>query len=120
MDLSGPTPVLYVTNVEETIQFYVGVLGFRCVNQTEGWASLQRDRAEVMISVPNAHLNFDKPLFTGTFYFRSNEVDTLWEQLRDRVAIVYPIENFEYGMREFAVRDLNGYILQFGQEIVEA
>jgi hypothetical protein len=27
------------------------------------------------------------------------------------------MEDFEYGMREFAIRDNNGYILQFGQEI---
>jgi hypothetical protein len=26
-------------------------------------------------------------------------------------------KNFFYGMREFAIRDNNGYILQFGQEI---
>ena len=24
---------------------------------------------------------------------------------------------FEYGMREFAIEDVNGYVLQFGQEI---
>ncbi len=29
----------------------------------------------------------------------------------------YPIENFEYQMREFAIRDVHGYIIQFGQEI---
>jgi len=28
--------------------------------------------------------------------------------------VVYPIESFDYGMREFAIRDNNGYILQFG------
>jgi hypothetical protein len=29
----------------------------------------------------------------------------------------YPIEDFEYGRREFAIFDNNGYLLQFGQEI---
>jgi hypothetical protein len=33
------------------------------------------------------------------------------------VAIFYPVEDFSYGLREFAIRDNNGYILQFGQEI---
>jgi len=32
-------------------------------------------------------------------------------------AVVYPLEDCAYGMREFAIRDNNGYILQFGQEI---
>ena len=36
---------------------------------------------------------------------------------QDKARVVYPIENFFYGMREFAIRDNNGYILQFGQEI---
>ncbi len=37
-------------------------------------------------------------------------------QLKDKAAIVYPLEDFDYGMREFAIRDNNGYILQVGQE----
>lgn len=32
-------------------------------------------------------------------------------------SVVYPIETFAYGMREFAIRDNNGYILQFGREV---
>jgi uncharacterized glyoxalase superfamily protein PhnB len=44
-------------------------------------------------------------------------VDALWAQLRDKADVVYPLESFEYGMREFAIRDINGYLLQFGQEI---
>ena len=29
----------------------------------------------------------------------------------------YPIEDFHYGMREFAIFDNNGYLLQFGQPL---
>ena len=120
MKLSGPIPILYVRDVEESVRFYCDVLGFRCANRTDVWASLERDLAEIMISLPNEHLSFEKALFTGTFYFHSNDVDGLWERFRDKVTIVYPIENFEYGMREFAIRDINGYILQFGKEITES
>jgi hypothetical protein len=31
--------------------------------------------------------------------------------------ICYLIETFEYGTREFAIYDNNGYVLQFGQEL---
>jgi len=41
------------------------------------------------------------------------------EAQKQNKTIVYPIENFYYGMREFAIRDNNGYILQFGQEITD-
>jgi len=56
-------------------------------------------------------------MFTGSLYFHTEDVDSLWEQFRAKATIVYPIENFDYGMREFAIRDGNGYILQIGQEI---
>ena len=36
----------------------------------------------------------------------------------DRVRICYPIETFDYGMREFAIYDdNNGYVLQFGRPL---
>jgi catechol 2,3-dioxygenase-like lactoylglutathione lyase family enzyme len=117
MPLKGPVPILYVTDIEKTIRFYCDVLGFRCVNHFQGWASLQRDAAEVMLSLPNEHLPFEKSLFTGSFYFHADDVDALWAQLREKTEVVYPIESFDYGMREFAIRDVNGYVLQFGQEI---
>lgn len=70
-----------------------------------------------MIALPNAHVPFEKPVFTGSLYFSPDNVDALWESLHDKATIVYPIENFFYGMREFAILDNNGYMLQFGQEI---
>lgn len=107
--------MLWVTDLEATIAFYRDVLGFECVSQMEGWACLSRDGVEVMLSLPNQHEPFARPAFTGSFYFRTDQVDELWLHLQKRAPVVYPIENFPYGMREFAVRDNNGYILQFGQ-----
>jgi uncharacterized glyoxalase superfamily protein PhnB len=117
MKLENIRPMLAVTSIDETIRFYRDVLGFECVNQMDGWAALSRDNVEVMISLPNAHEPFEKPTLTGSIYFNTSDVDALWEQIKDKVSVVYPIENFFYGMREFAIRDNNGYILQFGQEI---
>ena len=117
MPVRGPIPILYVTDMEQATRFYCEVLGFRCENRMEGWTSLQLDEAEIMLSLPNAHLPFEKPLFTGSFYFHTEDVDSLWERLREGTTIVYPLESFDYGMREFAIRDVNGYVLQFGQEI---
>ena len=31
----------------------------------------------------------------------------LWRRLKDKAAVVYPHEDFDYGMREFAIRDNN-------------
>ncbi|HEX7289322.1 MAG TPA: VOC family protein [Candidatus Angelobacter sp.] len=119
MKVHNLSPILYVTDMQATIRFYRDVLGFACMNQNEGWAALARDEVELMVSLPNAHVPFEKPAFTGSFYFRCDDVDALWQHLKDKAPVVYPIENFVYGMREFAIRDINGYCLQFGQEISE-
>jgi catechol 2,3-dioxygenase-like lactoylglutathione lyase family enzyme len=103
--------------MDESIHFYTDVLGFDCANRTDGWATSRCGLAEIMLSVPNEHLPFEKPGFTGSFYFQAKELDALWEKLLYQVFIVYPPENFDYGMREFAIRDIHGYLLQFGQEI---
>jgi hypothetical protein len=41
----------------------------------------------------------------------------MFVSFKENTKVCYPIENFEYGMREFAIYDNNGYLLQLGQEI---
>ncbi len=119
MRLTALTPMLYTLQLEASISFYQDILGFRCGEKSEtwGWASLYRDDVEIMLAKPTAHPAFGEPNFTGSFYFRTNDVAALWEELKDKVQVIYPMEDFEWNMREFAISDNNGYVLQFGQEI---
>lgn len=117
MRLLGVTPMLTVTEIEPAIRFYRDTLGFQCVSSFEGWACMSLDGVEVMFALPNQHLPFTKPIMTGSLYFKTDDVDSLWLRLKDRCHVEYPLENFEYRMREFAIRDNSGYLLQFGQEI---
>jgi len=39
------------------------------------------------------------------------------ERVNDRCRVEYPTEDFEYGMREFSIRDNLRYLLQFGKRI---
>ncbi len=122
MKLTSIVPMPATTDIPATVRFYRERLGFECKAQMDGRACLERDGVELMLSAPNAHLLFEKPMLTGSLYFRLNttdDVDELWEKVRGETPAVYPIEDFEYGMREFAIRDNNGYILQFGAEIGE-
>ncbi len=57
------------------------------------------------------------PHFTGSIYLDVDNVDELWESLKTRARIVYPIETMEYGLREFGVLDDNGYQLSFAQQV---
>jgi catechol 2,3-dioxygenase-like lactoylglutathione lyase family enzyme len=111
--------MMWTADLDATIAFYVEVLGFACREKNDewGWASLGRDDVWILLARPNEHTRFDKIGFTGSFYFTTDDADELWEELKDKARVCYGIENFEWGMREFAVYDNNGYLLQFGQEI---
>src|SRR5881394_2892968 len=117
MKLNRLTPLLRTTKLKETVDWYVTVLGFTCTDFVEdyGYARVQLDNVDVMLATPNAHLAFNEPHFTGSFYINTDDVDTWWGKLKDKCPVCYEIETFDYGMREFAVYDINGYLLQFGQ-----
>ena len=114
-------PMLWTEDLKGTVDFYVEKLGFTCNEFRDdwGWTSLSLDDAGVMFTRPNDHISYEKIGCTGSFYFNVENVDTLWEKLKDKAEISYGIEDFEHGMREFAIYDNNGYMLQFGQEITE-
>ncbi|MGN7787550.1 VOC family protein [Niabella sp. 22666] len=119
MKLTALRPMIYTDQLEDTIRFYTDMLGFILAGKNEdwGWASLYKDQVSIMLAKPHQHEEFEKPVFTGSFYFNTDEVDALWQSLKDKVKVCYPIENFEWEMREFAIYDNNGYLLQFGQDI---
>ncbi len=119
MALKRLTPTIYTADLSSTIGFYVQKLGFNCVDNIPawGWARVEMDDVEIMISTPNDHIPFERATFTGSFYFYTDNVDTLWEKFKIKAKVCYRLENFEYGMREFAIYDNNGYILQFGEEL---
>ena len=119
MQLLNLTPMLWTKALVATKEFYESILGFEVDNFSEewGWLHMHRDAVNIMFSLPIAHEPFEKPVCTGSFYFYMDEVDELWEKLKNTPYLYYGIENFEYGMREFAIKDNNGYILQFGKEI---
>ena len=121
MKFNSLRPILWTNQLIETIDFYTKILGFAVAEQNEtwGWASLYKDGVEIMLAKPNEHIPFDKPVFTGSFYINTDKVDELWEELKDKVEICYDIEEFEWQMREFAIYDNNGYLIQFGQDISE-
>lgn len=52
-----------------------------------------------------------------SLYFYPDDVDALWEKMKDKATVVSPLENMDYGMREFTIRDPNGYALNFGKPI---
>ena len=112
-------PLIWTHHLNETVAFYTEKLGFHLGNYSEewGWATLHRDACELMVSRPTAQTRFEHPFFTGTFYIKTDDVGAFWDHVKDSVKVAYPMEDFDWGMREFAIYDNNHYILQFGQEL---
>jgi uncharacterized glyoxalase superfamily protein PhnB len=125
LKLKNVRPILETDDVNGTREFYTKVLGFECDGHFEEdgkptWISLVKDNVVIMFGARNAHSGIPTPTMTGSLYFEPDNVDEAWAELKDKVTVEYPIENFDYGMREFAIRDCNGYVLQFGREISES
>lgn len=78
------SPILYTENVEATIHFYTKHFDFVCSDYDAniGWASLSNGDVELMLSKPNAHIPFTKLNFTGSFYFKTKDVDALWNAVK--------------------------------------
>lgn len=114
-------PMLATENINETLEFYTRFLGFECQGkypeENPCWISLCKGKNEIAFNLPNDHTEFEKPVLTGSIYLHVENIDEFWEKLKDKVEIVYEPENFDYGMREFGIRDCNGYILNLGEEI---
>lgn len=111
------SPLLTTQDFEETIEFYTKTLGFKCqkYDKYNEWASLRRDNVTIMFSAPTTRQAFEKPVLTGSLYIYSEDVDAEWAKIKEKVSICYPLKNFDYGMREFAFYDNNGYLLRYGQ-----
>lgn len=118
-------PMLSTGNVQATIDFYTNILGFELHNflrDEEGilcWASLHSGEVNIMFRLPIEHMDEQTPALTGSLYLRTDNVTQLWERLKDSTDVVYPLEDFDYNMREFAIRDCNGYVLNFGQPLTD-
>ena len=112
-------PVLRVTDLSRSIDWYTGVLGFelcwRAPNDGGGEnCMLQAGDSNLMLST-GSHLG-DRPAFTGTLYFRTEGVRELFGNVQNRADIVWPLETMDYGTLEFGIRDPDGYTLAFAED----
>ncbi len=119
MRLTFLRPLLWTEDLDASIEFYTSTLDFTCHERNDdwGWASLGKDDVWIMLAKPNEHTPDTKIGLSGSLYFTTDDVESLWTKLKDKTKVCYDIETFPWGMREFAIHDNNGYLLQFGQEI---
>lgn len=117
---------MMVEDVNATVEFYRTVLGFDLVMTVPDsgrldWALVQRDDVEMMFQARQSLVE-DLPQFQDrpvggalTFYLDVEGVEGLYERLRANVHVVKALHETFYGTREFAIEDINGFILTFAE-----
>ena len=122
--LTGLAPMLAARDLGETMRFYE-TLGFSCqgtfeVDGDAVWCSLERDGIRLMFTweQPHAHDGDEPhshdPALAGTLYFYCEDIDELSAELQGKAPVEMDLADREYGMRDFAISDPNGYLLSFG------
>jgi uncharacterized glyoxalase superfamily protein PhnB len=112
-----------VPDVAAAGAYYRDVLGFQveyAVGDPAEFAIYSRDGSPVMLrraSDPSLICPIERQGGTWDVFYWVDGLDALFEELTELGAnVVYSPVVQPYGMREFAVRDLNGYVLGFGEE----
>jgi catechol 2,3-dioxygenase-like lactoylglutathione lyase family enzyme len=122
------SPILWTKDLKETISFYESVLGFKGKSNFPNFVSLTRENVEIMFVVPQDEPEeckdpndkkefFPNPVLTGSIFIVTDQVDKLWESVKDKATVKTSIANRDYMMRDFSILDNNGYELVFGQDI---
>ncbi len=117
-----------VENVSETINYYHAVLGFDKISSVpeEGdfvWASMRKDDVEIMFQ-EEENLKNDLPALSSespgggtTLFLKINGVDDLYNRIYKKADVVDGLRDTFYGMREFTIRDINGYYLTVAEPV---
>ena len=112
-------PMVHVPDVRAAAEWYSSI-GFKVdgTHSDDGemsWALLSVGKTELMFNegggASDAHRR------EVDLYVHVEDVDALFELLKDRVEIVHELYDAVYGMREFIIRDLNRFWITFGQPV---
>lgn len=112
-------PMIHVPDVRATADWYVSI-GFQItrLNEEDGevnWAALSFGNSELMLSARGKQSSDHRREID--LYIRTENADQLYLGLKDRVQVVEGPHDTFYGMREFVIRDCNGFWVTFGQPI---
>jgi len=132
------TPNMMVDDVRESVKFYTDILGFTLNmvvpedsktidNELKDgkkyvYAMVSRDEVFIMLMKKDV-FEEDLPMLKDTtigasvsFYCDVDNINKVYNSLKDKVDIVIDLHTTWYGMKEFYIKDCNGYILGFAEE----
>jgi len=137
MKLKKLTPNFAVQDIKKTVLFYQDVLGFKLEmaepedkngienelneNKNYVYAMMSRDGVELMFQRTDS-IGEDIPPLKGitqgasvSFYMEVEDVEALYQEMKSQADVVIELKTAWYGMKEFYIKDCNGYILGFAE-----
>ena len=117
--LRAVTPMIHVPDVRATAVWYeaIGLTLLETYGDGgEGWSF-------AILSAGNSRLMLNQGGCLSTaerrevdLYLDTEDVDQVFASLRDRIQVLEEPHDTDYGMREFIIRDPNGFWITFGQD----
>ena len=113
-------PCLLVADMRRSLDFYREVLGFTQtgyypIESEPVRTEVRRDGVAIILYTESIHGTDQQPAFTGAIYIFPERIEQLANELRGRVPFAWGPEDTDFGMREFAIRDPDGYTLVFAE-----
>lgn len=132
-------PNLVTDDCLKQVNFYIDVLGFKFVmgvvagthdvvvtladDQPLDFALLACGDVDVMLTsrksfqqdFPKSHL--EKLPDNISLYIEVDDISAFYALLKDQAMIIKPLHTTFYGMREFYLRDADGYLLGFAEQV---
>jgi len=131
MHYDSVTPMLHVSNIRASLDFYQTRLGFTRVSSDAQlrdwrWARVVCGRCDFMLMETLADLHLpqgcDAETNTGwpvQLYFLLDDVETLYQRLRAQGCTVSALRQTKYGLMEFSMQDPDGHMLGFGRDLLD-
>ena len=124
--LESLTPNIMVKDVNATLDYYIDNLGFKLIdtNPESGqyeWGYVMLDNVGMMFQEEKSlktEYKEIKSLKVGgalTFYIRIKNINSYYNQIVKKTNIIKLMSKTFYGTNEFAIMDLNGFILTFSE-----
>ena len=119
------TTNLMVESVNKALVFYRDILGFSEVASVPGkngelqFAILSKDQLMLMVQDKSSFIEEYPVLSTPkvqpsvSLYIAVDNLDALYDELKDNYFINTELHTSFYGAREFAITDVDGYVLTF-------
>ncbi len=138
MKIKKLSPNFEVANIKKTVEFYQKNFGFTLImavpeskdgieqtlsnNKEYVYAMMQKDNIEFMFQRSDSFkedLIFAKDLNMGatvSFYMEVEGLKEFYDTLKNKNLQITELKTTWYGMQEFYVKDLNGYIIGFAEK----